>query len=347
MALSITFASACEQREREQATPQAEIPRDIEPPAAAATPGIPQAQVVPPRAEPPPADPLPVFAAARLSHAVPVTDLAWSADGAVIATASSDGKLRLWDASSFALTRTIERPPGDDRPMVSISRDGATVITNVEHEVHVFDGDTGSLRHALAHEGQIFALDLSADATTIASGGVDGLRIWDADGSERRHVEQRDKQVVCLAFSADGQTLASGWGDRRVRLINAATGQLTRTLVPGELPLRLAYGGDGERLAARTGAAQLGIFATATRKLEAKVPLAHPLAFGAGGNLLLAAGPLEDSEFAVTLVDVGSGSIVRGFLGHRGEVTDAMFSPDGSSFASASMDGSVLIWMAP
>jgi WD40 repeat protein len=349
VALSIAFVCACEPSERQVGGPtelavQAKV--ELEATAAATQEAPPATQGVPAMA-PANVDPLPVFVVARLAHDSPVTDLAWSADGAVIATTSSDGELRLWDARSFALTRTIEGPPRADRFVVSISQDGATVVTNAAHEVRVYDGNTGSSRDVLAHEGPVLAVGVSPDAATIASGGIDGLRIWDADGTERRHVEQRGHEVLSLQLSADGRTLASGWGDQRVRLIDTATGKVTRTLDPGELPVRVVYAGDGARVAAPTGIAQLGIFTTKKGKISATIPLAHPLAFGAGGNLMLAAGPLEGSEFAVTLIDVGSGGIVRGFLGHTGEVTDAMFAPDASQFASASRDTSVLIWVAP
>ncbi|PRP94847.1 WD40 repeat domain-containing protein [Enhygromyxa salina] len=341
LALLIMLPTACE-RSADRApapgvAPPAEAKAQVEleprPPA-----------VDPPSAEPSPADPLPVFTLARLAHDAAVVDLAWSADGAVIATASSDGKLRLWDAHDYTLTRTIEGLPSSGSRRVAISEDGGTVVTNVEHQVHVFVGEAES---TLTHDGPVFAVAVTADATVIASGGVDGLRIWAADGRQRRHVNQREASVSSVQFSADGRTLASGWGDGRVRVIDAKTGKIKRTIEISEAPSSVAYSSNGERVAARIGAAELGIFATATGKITAKLPLAQPLGFGAGGNLMLAAGPLDDSEFAVTLIEANGGGIVRGFLGHAGTVNAAVFSPDDNFFASASSDATVLIWAAP
>lgn len=350
LALLITLAIACDQGEP--------APAKLEPREAAATPvAKPEQPVAQPVAAPPadpptgpPAQPLPAFVLARLDHEGPVTDLAWSADGGVIATASTDGKLRVWDATSYTLTRTIDGPPGPGSPTIAITSDGATLVTHADQEVLIFDARTGSLRHTLAHAGSIFAVAVSASGTTIASGGVDGLRIWSADQidqTERKHIQQRGAAVVSLQLSANGNTIASGWDDKRVRLIDAATGQLNRTIKTGQPLLNLAYTEYGERVAAPTGAAQFGIFSTATGKLTATIPLAHPLAFGAGGNLMLAAGASDEGEFVISIVDVISSGIVRGFTGHTGELTDAMFSPDSATFATASLDHSVLIWVAP
>ncbi|KIG17054.1 High-affnity carbon uptake protein Hat/HatR [Enhygromyxa salina] len=348
LALSITLPTGCEPSVERAPAPAK--PASANGPPSAATPQAPPAELAPPAeppapAEPPP-EPLPVFTLARLVHDAPVTDLAWSADGAVIVTASSDGKRRIWDAHSHTLTRTVQGSPGP-AARVGVSANGATLVANAEHEVHVFDGDTGELRLRLSHEAPVLAVGVSADATTIASGGDDGLRIWTADGAERRHVKHRGAGVSCLQLSANGLRLASGWADGRVRLIDAQTGKVQRTIEASEAPASLAYSGNGERVAARIGAGQLGIFATATGKRSATIPVAHPFGFGADGNLMLATGEFEGSEFSVALIDVNSGGIVRGFLGHTDAVTDAAFSPDGGNFASASADTTVLIWAAP
>ncbi|PRP90210.1 WD domain, G-beta repeat [Enhygromyxa salina] len=313
------------------------------PPEAKATPAATPTDQAP---EPSASAPLPVFAVARLGHAGPVTDLAWSDDGATIATVASDGEVRLWDATSYALTRTLDGPPGEHR-RVALTRDGATVVANAEHEVRAWDAKTGALRHTLAHTGETFAVAISGDGATIASGGADGLRIWAADGAPRHHVELRGKQVASLAVSGDGGTLASGWDDGRVRLYEAASGELTRTIKTGADPETLAYSRDGTRLAARSGDESFRIFDATTGKALAKIPLAHPLAFGVGDHLLLGTNTPGDGEVEVSVIDVGPAQIVRGFLGHEAGITAAAWSPDGNTFATASADTTALIWAAP
>ena len=68
------------------------------------------------------------------------------------------------------------------------------------------------------------------------------------------------------------------------------------------------------RLAARSDIEKFSIFDLASGKAVAKVALPTPLSFGARGNLLLAAGMLNNSSFAVTIVDVPTAEVVREFL---------------------------------
>ncbi len=67
---------------------------------------------------------------------------------------------------------------------------------------------------------------------------------------------------------------------------------------------------------------------------------ASRLAFSPSGDLVA----VGDWQGNIRLVEVPSGQVLVVLEGHRGMITDLRFSPDGTSLASASLDGTVRLW---
>src|SRR5262249_5879437 len=142
----------------------------------------------------------------------------------------------------------------------------------------------------------------SADGRWVATGvGKNACQIWDtASGRERGPRMAMDSFVTALAFSPDGRFLAGGDWAGGVRLWNTATGQV------------------------------------------ASPPIAHPRSVGRlrfshdGRKLLVAGGSLGGEGGAACLFDAATGQPLGRQLDIAGTVTDAAFSPDGTSFVTAS-----------
>jgi WD40 repeat protein len=310
-----------------------------QPPAVVPTP---PPAVVPPAA---PTAPLPVLAMARIEHPGPITDIAWSGDGSRIATtcllSSNEGEVRVWNGDSYELVHTLASWPSP--PLhVGLSHDGKTLVAHADAEVRVYA--EGELRHTLSH-GATTDVAVASDATRVASSGADGVRIW-SDATLVHHVEQGGKQAMSVVFSLDGKRLASGWDDGRVRLIDVEGGRVVGKPIRagGELE-PLVY--DGRRLAVPSSATHLQVYDADLAKLVSTTERSIPLALGFDGNLLLATGPAGPEGPALTLVDANPGLILRDYLGHGKAITAAVFAADGTRFASASEDATVLIWTAP
>ena len=149
------------------------------------------------------------------SHTRSVNSVAFSPDGRALASASWDNTIRLWDAASGALRRTLEGHT-DDVLSVAFSR--------LLCQLHVWCG--------WGHTDDVFSVAFSPDGRLLASASNDRtIRLWDAaSGALLRTLEGHTHGVNSVAFSPDGRTLASASDDRTIRLWDAASGALLRTL---------------------------------------------------------------------------------------------------------------------
>jgi WD40 repeat protein/Flp pilus assembly protein TadD len=107
----------------------------------------------------------------------------------------------------------------------------------------------------LAHPrtGGIPSATFSTEGNTVATADKrsHSIRIWNLAGSGEKLVTSgHEGGVPSVTFSPDGKVLASGSKDRLVKLWDAATGRLLRTLPRFESPIqRVAFSPDGRLLA--------------------------------------------------------------------------------------------------
>ncbi|MEV0974959.1 WD40 repeat domain-containing protein [Microtetraspora glauca] len=153
--------------------------------------------------------------------------MAFSPDGATLASAGVDGVLRFWDVATGRTTKKTEEASAD---VVEIDRSGHHAVTLW---LDPTDPDFGVIRlwdvatrrpigaPWQAHAGGADAAAFSSDGRTLATAGRDGeIRLWDV--ATRRPIGAPIKGhqgfVTSLVFSPDGKVLASAGDDGTVRL---------------------------------------------------------------------------------------------------------------------------------
>jgi WD40 repeat protein len=191
--------------------------------------------------------------------------IAISADGTLLATASDDKTLRLWDGQTGRLNKTIRPPIGKGHEgklfAVALSPDGRTVAAggwsgyewDNKSSIYLFDTASGRMIRRLPGIGNgVFDLDFSPDgihlAAVLGSGG--GLRILRlVDGRLVKKDNDYSAHSLDVDFASDGRLVTTCY-DGYIRLYGADFKLLEKKAAPGgNQPYSARFSPDGEEVA--------------------------------------------------------------------------------------------------
>jgi len=286
----------------------------------------------------------------------PIRAVAYSPDGARLATAGDDRKGRVWDAASGQLLLTLSGH-GDRIWGVAFSLDGKRLATaSLDKTARVWDATTGKeLRTLSGHLDMVLGIAFSPDGKQIATASADKtVKVWDAvSGKELRTLSGHSDMVYGVAFSPDGKRLATASADQTAKVWDVTSGKILRTLpetTPGTTPETtkftcIAFRPDGKTVAAggedgtaRVWDATFGGPALVT--LSSQTSGVMGVAFQPGGNRVATA----SLDGTVKIWNSSSGQLLRTLSRHAGGVSAVAFDRYGEHVATAGLDGTAKVW---
>ena len=244
-----------------------------------------------------------------LAHKDSISQIKYSPDGKMIASASWDKTIKLWNVDTGELINTlIGHEEGvnsiafssNNKVLISGSEDKTIKIWNIA-------GKAKLIKTLKGHTDSIKTISISPDGNLIASGGYDNtIKIWSIAGELLQTIDAHKLAITSLAFAADSTLLASGSWDNSIKLWSiqneGKTNKLLHTLRHQDGVTTVSFNSDSTLLASGSG------------------------------------------DRNIKLWDVKIGELIKNLRGHTSQINSLAFSNDDRSIISAEEQQGLFWW---
>jgi WD40 repeat protein/transcriptional regulator with XRE-family HTH domain len=298
------------------------------------------------------------------AHRDALVDIAFSSDGKLIATASSDATAKIWDTATGELLYTLA---GHTLPVTGVAFDPAAThlaTTSWDQTTRLWSIQPTSESLFIPIDAPwSMRISYSPDGNRILAGDPDekSTKVWEAtSGEEIRNLKGQNAQPSHASYSPDGKLIAAA-DDKNIIIWDLGTGRQKFPLSGHTASITsLDFSADGTRLISGSSNGELMLWDVINGRqvrilqgpTEGFTPIVHyeifAVAYSPDGKHILSG----DTYGQAIIWDVASGEklntvIVEEAIGNHSFPDigfDAAFSPDGKLAAITGGIGTVRMW---
>jgi WD40 repeat protein len=284
-------------------------------------------------------------------HSEKVNTVAWSPDGRLLASASDDKTVQIWDTFTGKSIFTYQGHRGQVK-VVTWSPDGTRIASgSADRTVQIWDVLNASRKITYrGHTSSITDIAWSPDGWRLAScSGENAIHVWDGQtGKSIVLYQDLSAPAYAVAWSPDGQQTAFASRDQLVQIWNATAGRKLLTYDghcdrPWAWVNSLAWSLTGEYIASGDRNGIIHVWMAASAKTLAmcrghSAPI-HSVIWSPDGKYLASAS--GDSTVQVWEAKTGKSALIHR---HTAPVYAVSWSPDGKTIASGGDDHTVQAW---
>ncbi|MEO1431168.1 MAG: caspase family protein [Cyanobacteria bacterium J06633_8] len=284
-------------------------------------------------------------------HTGSIYNLGFSPDGKILASASLDKTIKLWNVETGKeiLPRLKKHKrkvynvvfnPQNSQQLASSSADGTIRLWNLVNREY---------QELTGHQGEVYSLSFSNDGKTLVSSSLDKtIKLWNVEtGKQISTLIGHKSKVHSIDFNPQDNTqLVSGSADGTVQLWNLETGESKILSKRNYNVLTVHFSPDGKKLASGSIDGTVHIWNLETNQ-EFNTRSKHKNSVNSVifnlDSTTLASG---SSDNTIKLWDVATGREITTITGHKDWVYNLSFNPKKGKnlLASSSADGIIRLW---
>ena len=244
-----------------------------------------------------------------------VSGISFSRNGLILASASFDKKIILYDLEG------------------SLNQEGKNPVSVKERK-----------QFYATHAAPLLSIDLNIENQLIASGSRDAtIELRDLEGNFIEKLEGHNGRVNSINFSPDGMSLVSGSNDKTAKLWTTKT---LATIAKGHVDdaYSVNFNFEGTRFASASRDETVRVWDQSGDLVSEPIIVDYPVndvSFSPDDSAVAIAS--KDKHLKLWDFDAKS---FKDIPGHTGEITSVSYSVDGKSIVSSGADGMVILWSA-